>query len=135
MRRRGAPAGSLSEELKCEYVSEAARRRLASLLDVLRRMRLVSASMGGEQSVRGQRRSELLDASLYAAEGTAQLEEPASAGMVPPPIPVSVPVAAHCSTRVLSQVCKAVMSPENFCLSMIQCERPCEPSVYLFMMT
>ena len=56
---------------------------MASLLDVLKRMRLVTALVAGmEHSVKGLRRAELQGSALFAAEQHAQLEEPASAAGV-----------------------------------------------------
>ena len=68
-------SGELPEEQQASLVSDLARRRIAGLLDLLRRMKLVTASIGTLRSVKGQTRSELQDGALYAAEDTAWLQE------------------------------------------------------------
>lgn len=71
-------AGKLPEEHKAALLAGFARKRLAAVLDLLRRMRLVTAAIGGPTSVQGQRRVELLDSALYAVEPIAWAQEQGS---------------------------------------------------------
>lgn len=71
-------AGELPEDHKATMLADFARKRLASMLDFLRRMRLVTAAIGGPSSVQGQRRSEKLDSALYAVEPVAWAQEQGS---------------------------------------------------------
>ncbi|KAK9788288.1 hypothetical protein WJX73_010666 [Symbiochloris irregularis] len=70
--------GTVPEHHKSTLLADYARRRMAGVLDVLRRMRLVTATLGDPASVRGQKRAELQDSAVYAVEPVAWAQEQGS---------------------------------------------------------